>query len=466
MVFSSIPFLFYFLPCVLIVYFAAPRCVKNVVLMMASLVFYGWGEPRYIVLMALSVIIGYVSGLLIDRARSKNVARWIMITAVTITLGFLGYFKYADFFIENVNAVTGLSIPLLRLALPIGISFYTFQIISYIIDVYRKTVEVQRSFIDLAAYVTMFPQLIAGPIVRYSDIARQLRERQHSVEMISSGIGRFVTGLAKKVLIANVLGELCTVFRESTEQSVLFYWVYAVSYCLQIYFDFSGYSDMAIGLGRVFGFDFIENFRYPFISSSVTEFWRRWHISLGSWFRDYVYIPLGGNRVSTPRHILNLLIVWMLTGFWHGAAWNFILWGLYFAVLLILEKFLLLRFLKSHRVISHVYVVLMIIISFVIFNATNMTQLWQDLCGLFGAGGLPLVSDTTLYYLRSYAMVLVVGLLGATPLFQTCIAALRRRPAWNTALTVAEPIALTALFLTVVAYLVDGSFNPFLYFRF
>ena len=310
MLFSSIPFLYYFLPSVLILYFIAPQKLKNTVLMISSLVFYGWGEPKYVVLMIASIVIGYISGILIEAFSEKKLSKLFLGLSVVVDLGFLAYFKYADFFIENFNAATGLSLPLLRIALPIGISFYTFQILSYTIDVYRKDVGAQKNIINLAAYITMFPQLIAGPIVRYSDIAKQLEDRTHSFENFSKGMRRFVLGLGKKILIANTLGELCDIFKASDDKSILFYWLYAVAFGLHVYFDFSGYSDMAIGLGRIFGFRFIENFNYPYISKSATEFWRRWHMSLGTWFRDYAYIPLGGNRVSKPKWFFNIFVVW------------------------------------------------------------------------------------------------------------------------------------------------------------
>lgn len=334
--------------------------------------------------------------------------------SVAVSLSFLLYFKYADFFLENFNAATGLGVPLLRIALPIGISFYTFQIISYTVDVYRGE-PAQKNLIHLAAYVAMFPQLIAGPIVRYSDIAQQLEHRSHPTALAAEGVRRFLIGLGKKILIANQLGELCSVFRASDEKSVLFYWLYAVAFALHIYFDFSGYSDMAIGLGKVFGFHFLENFNYPYISASITEFWRRWHMSLGTWFRDYVYIPLGGNRVGRARQLLNILVVWMLTGFWHGAAWNFVVWGLMFAVLLIMEKLWLLKPLSKCRPLAHLYVVFFVVISFVIFNAENMGQALSDIGGLFGAGGIPLVSAEAVYCLRSFALVLILAVLEPPP---------------------------------------------------
>ena len=385
MLFSSIPFLYYFLPLVLAVYFLTPARFRNAVLLLASLIFYAWGEPKYVLLMLASILSGYGFGLLQERYRGQKGAKLVCGLSVAVSLSFLLYFKYADFFLENFNAATGLGVPLLRIALPIGISFYTFQIISYTVDVYRGE-PAQKNLIHLAAYVAMFPQLIAGPIVRYSDIAQQLEHRSHSTALAAEGVRRFLIGLGKKILIANQLGELCSVFRASDEKSVLFYWLYAVAFALHIYFDFSGYSDMAIGLGKVFGFHFLENFNYPYISASITEFWRRWHISLGTWFRDYVYIPLGGNRVGRARQLLNILVVWMLTGFWHGAAWNFVVWGLMFAVLLIMEKLWLLKPLSKCRPLAHLYVVFFVVISFVIFNAENMGQALSDIGGLFGAG--------------------------------------------------------------------------------
>ncbi len=466
MLFSSIPFLYYFLPCVLILYFISPRCLKNAVLLISSLVFYGWGEPKYVFLMVISILVGYVSGLLIEKFEGTVYSKISMIAGVVIGLGFLGYYKYADFFIENFNAVTGLSLPILRIALPIGISFYTFQIVSYVIDVYRKETKAQRNIINLAAYITMFPQLIAGPIVRYVDIEVQLRERKHTVDKISLGIRRFILGLSKKILIANALGELCDIFRETAGPSVLFAWIYGIAFSLHIYFDFSGYSDMAIGLGHIFGFDFLENFNYPYISKSVTEFWRRWHMSLGSWFRDYLYIPLGGNRVGKVRWFFNIFVVWLATGFWHGAAWNFIVWGLMFGVLLVIEKLWLLEFLKKHNIISRIYVLFVVMISFIIFNAPTMYQAWVDIISLFGAGNLPLVTVDTLYYLRSYALIFVLAFIGATPLMKIIVNKINRTEVGNKILNVAEPVVLASLLVVMTAFLVDGSFNPFLYFRF
>lgn len=457
MLFSSIPFLFYFLPCVLLLYVITPRRFKNLTLLISSLVFYAWGEPRLVFLMMLTVFLGYVLGLLTEKYQKYK--KLFLVIALTIGLGFLGYFKYVDFFIENINAATKLSIPLLKVALPIGISFYTFQLMSYNIDVYRGDVPAQKNFIDLAAYISLFPQLIAGPIVRYSDIAKQLRERTHSLDKISIGIRRFILGLSKKVLIANVLGEICESFKISGDKSVVLFWLYAVAFCLHVYFDFSGYSDMAIGLGKLFGFDFLENFNYPYISKSITEFWRRWHMSLGSWFRDYVYIPLGGSRVGKIRLLFNILVVWMLTGFWHGAAWNFIAWGLYFALLLVIEKVFLLNWLKKSKVIGRIYVLVLVIISFVIFNAASMGEAFQYIGGMFGAGSYPVLSAETVFYLKNYAVVLILAIIGATPIPKLLVQKLKATP-------ILEPIALVLLLVMVTAYLVDGSFNPFLYFRF
>lgn len=465
MLFSSIPFLYYFLPLVLAVYFLTPARFRNAVLLLASLIFYAWGEPKYVLLMLASILSGYGFGLWQERYRGQKGAKLVCGLSVAVSLSFLLYFKYADFFLENFNAATGLGVPLLRIALPIGISFYTFQIISYTVDVYRGE-PAQKNLIHLAAYVAMFPQLIAGPIVRYSDIAQQLEHRSHSTALAAEGVRRFLIGLGKKILIANQLGELCSVFRASDEKSVLFYWLYAVAFALHIYFDFSGYSDMAIGLGKVFGFHFLENFNYPYISASITEFWRRWHISLGTWFRDYVYIPLGGNRVGRARQLLNILVVWMLTGFWHGAAWNFVVWGLMFAVLLIMEKLWLLKPLSKCRPLAHLYVVFFVVISFVIFNAENMGQALSDIGGLFGAGGIPLVSAEAVYCLRSFALVLILAVLGATPLLRNGLVRLSQYPTAGKVLNALEPFTLFVLLLVMTGYLVDGSFNPFLYFRF
>ena len=462
MLFSSIPFAFYFLPAVLALYFAVPFRFNTAVLLVFSLVFYAWGEPGYLLLMAISILLGWLFGLLIGKYRGTARARLFLVLSVAVSLGLLGWFKYADFAVNTLNAL-GLNLPLPPVALPIGISFYTFQILSYTIDVYRGDALPQRSPVDFGAYVSMFPQLIAGPIVRYSDVARQLKHRTHSLEKASLGVRRLLIGLGKKVLIANQLGQLTVLFRESRQPSVLYVWVYAAAFALQIYFDFSGYSDMAIGLGKIFGFDLLENFNYPFISRSVSEFWRRWHMSLGGWFRDYLYIPLGGNRVSRPRWALNLLVVWSLTGLWHGAAWNFVLWGLLFALLLALEKLWLGRLMeKLPGWLVRIPVLAVLLVSFVLFNADSLSQALSDTAGMFGLGDLPLTSADTLYHLRSYGPLLLLAMVGATPLPRNAV----RRLEGSRVLPWLEPVALCALLLAVTAFLVSGSFNPFLYFRF
>ncbi len=466
MLFSSIPFLFYFLPCVVLLYFAVPNCLKNSVLLLSSLFFYGWGEPRYLVFMLVSITQGYLFGILIEKYRGKRRSKVFLTVSVLFSLLLLGYCKYADFFIENINALTGMSIPLLKIALPIGISFYTFQILSYAVDVYRGEVLAQKNYINLAAYIAMFPQLIAGPIVRYASVAQQLENRTHSFAGVAAGLRRFIIGLSKKILIANLLGELVAVFKASNEKSVLYFWLYAAAYMLHIYFDFSGYSDMAIGLGRIFGFHFMENFDYPYISGSITEFWRRWHMSLGSWFRDYLYIPLGGNRVGKLRWLFNIFVVWMATGFWHGAAWNFVLWGVLFAVLLMIEKLWLLKPLKKLKVLNHVYVLLVVMLSFVIFDAASITDAFSYIGAMFGGQNLPLVTLESVYYLRSYLVILIIAIIGATPLPKKLAAAAEESKSIGLACNVAEPVLLITLLIVCTAFLIDGSFNPFLYFRF
>ena len=461
MLFSSIPFLYCFLPAVVLVYFLVPRNLKNTVLLLFSLLFYGWGEPKYVFLMIATIGVFYGCGLAIGKAKTQRWKKVWLITSVVVGLGLLAIFKYADFFIENFHAVTGISVPLLRLALPVGISFYTFQSLSYTIDVYRGSVPVQRNPISFGAYVTLFPQLIAGPIVRYADVVRELDHRTHSWEDTVLGVRRFLIGLGKKIILADNFALLVSIFRASGEKSVLFYWMYAIAFTFNIYFDFSGYSDMAIGLGRVFGFHFIENFNYPYLSKSVTEFWRRWHMSLGSWFRDYVYIPMGGNRVSKPRWFFNIFTVWMLTGFWHGAAWNFILWGLLFAVVLLIEK-LVPAIQKLPNALKHLYVMLLIVLSFVLFNAETLTQAGADFAGLFGGANLPAVTAETLYYLRSYGLLFVIGLVGATPVVKETAMRIAKTKAGS----VLEVLLLITILLVCTAYLVDGSFSPFLYFRF
>ena len=443
------------------VYFLAPRKAKNTVLLVSSLIFYGWGEPKLLFLMVFTIVLFYFCGLAIGARPSARWKKAWLLVSVVISLALLGIFKYADFFIGSFNTLTGLSIPLLRLTLPVGISFYTFQSLSYTMDVYRGSVPPQKNLLSFGAYVSMFPQLIAGPIVRYADIDRELEERTHSWEGFSLGMGRFLVGLGKKVILADNFALLMKLFRESDEKSVLFYWLYAVAFTLNIYFDFSGYSDMAIGLGRMFGFHFPENFNYPYLSKSITEFWRRWHMTLGSWFRDYVYIPMGGNRVRRGRWVWNILMVWMLTGLWHGAAWNFVLWGLFFGIFLMIEKWVP-GLQKLPNALRHGYVMLAVIFSFVLFNANSLSQAAGDMAGMLGLGGLPLISAPAVYYLKSYGLLFLLGILGATPVVKT----LARKAADTKAACVLEPLVLAALLLVCTAYLVDGSFSPFLYFRF
>ena len=463
MIFTSISFLYYILPIVLITYFVLPKKLRNTVLCVASLIFYFYGEPKYIILMLAEILIAYIVALLINKHKSKS----ILVLGIVIYVGLLCVFKYTDFIVSNINSLFNTNLSLLRLAIPIGISFYTFQILSYEIDVYREKVKVQKNLLKLATYVTLFPQLIAGPIVRYETVEKELDERKETKEDFAYGVTRFTTGLAKKVLIANMLGELCKVFLNGTEKSVAFYWIYGIAYTLQIYFDFSAYSDMAIGLGRMFGFHFLENFNYPYISKSITEFWRRWHISLSSWFKDYVYIPLGGNRVGKAKHIRNIVVVWLLTGIWHGASWNFVIWGTMFGVILLIEKFFLGKYLeKAPNFIKRLYVLFIVMVSFIIFNANNMGEAITNIAGLFGANGESFINKFTIYNLRSYAIILIIGIIGATPIPKNFIQKLQQKPKTKRAINLLEPVYIAVLLIVVTAYLVDNSYNPFLYFRF
>ena len=458
MLFSSIPFLYYFLPLVLAVYFLTPARFRNAVLLLASLIFYAWGEPKYVLLMLASILSGYGFGLLQERYRGQKGAKLVCGLSVAVSLSFLLYFKYADFFLENFNAATGLGVPLLRIALPIGISFYTFQIISYTVDVYRGE-PAQKNLIHLAAYVAMFPQLIAGPIVRYSDIAQQLEHRSHSTALAAEGVRRFLIGLGKKILIANQLGELCSVFRASDEKSVLFYWLYAVAFALHIYFDFSGYSDMAIGLGKVFGFHFLENFNYPYISASITEFWRRWHISLSGWFRDYLYIPLGGNRKGNARTWLNRFLVFFATGLWHGASWTFVLWGLWHGLFSVLEDCgaIPVDKLKGKR-IGQLYTLLVVVLGFTLFRADTLAQAGAMYAAMFSGIGLHWLGTAAVWakFTPAFALTLCLALLLCTPVA-------REHTPKRESVTF---IGSLGLLLLCMMYLAAGSFNPFIYFRF
>ncbi|MBR4030772.1 MAG: MBOAT family protein [Clostridia bacterium] len=462
MLFSGISFIYFFLPFTLL-YYVIPKRFKNLFLLVVSLAFYFFGEPIYVSLLIFSSLVDFTHGLYIEKYRNTKKAKIALISSIIINLGLLGIFKYTDFFITTFNTLSGAEIPLTGISLPIGISFFTFQTMSYTIDVYRGRAKVQPNLISFATYVCLFPQLIAGPIVRYTDIEKEIDQRSTNRDEIAEGIRRFSVGLGKKVLIANLLGELCMTFKGMNEQSVVFYWVYAIAFSLQIYFDFSGYSDMAIGLGQLFGFHFPENFNYPFISKSITEFWRRWHMTLGGWFRDYVYVPLGGNRVSTPKYLRNIAIVWLLTGFWHGAAWNFVLWGAFFGVLLILEKLFVGKWLeKAPAVISHVYTIFIVIISFAIFNADGLNGVLTDLKGMFGMSALPIINNESIYYMISYAPMLVVALVASTP---------APKMLWEKLISekiklFAEPVGIILILITATAFIINGSFNPFLYFRF
>jgi len=461
MVFSSITFLFYFLPITLALYYLLPKKCRNYVLLVVSLIFYAFGEPTYILLMIFSIIFTYIYGLLIDKYRDKS--KIFLVLAICTSIGLLIYFKYTNFIIKNINLWLTNKIDFINVVLPIGISFYTFQMLSYIVDLYRNECKVQKNIFKLALYVTLFPQLIAGPIVRYVDIEEQLEKRTHSFEMFALGVRRFVIGLGKKVLIANVCGVLIQAFLNSNEKSVLFYWLYGIAVMLQIYFDFSGYSDMAIGLGKMFGFEFLENFNYPYIAKSITDFWRRWHMSLSTWFRDYVYIPLGGNRVSKVKWIRNIFVVWMLTGIWHGAEWNFVIWGLYFGIILLFEKLFLGKLLeKLPQIISRVYVLIIVMISFIIFSGENQTQIFEQIGGLIGHKNMPLISLESVYYLKSYLIVLLAGIIGSTPIMKKII----RKEKFTKVVNLVEPIFLVIILVLSTSYIVDGSFNPFLYFRF
>lgn len=470
MVFSSVVFLFRFLPVFFICYFLAPGRMKNFILFLGSLFFYAWGEPVYILLMLFSTAVDYANGLLIEKYRGRGLAKAFLCVSVVVNLSVLCFFKYADFLLQTVNTLTGASVPLLNLPLPIGISFYTFQTMSYTIDVYRREVKAQRNFLDFAVFVTMFPQLIAGPIVKYRDVEKRLHDRKLSAEAVSSGMKRFCVGLGKKVLLANNLGELWSEISAMNfgRISALTAWLGILAFAFQIYFDFSGYSDMAIGLGEMLGFRFPENFHYPYISASVTEFWRRWHISLGSWFREYVYIPLGGNRRGLPRQIFNIFVVWMLTGIWHGAGWNFLLWGLWFAFWLVLEKIFLGRVLKQlPRAVGILYNCAIVLAGWVLFALESPGQIAGYLKAMIGgAGGL---SDRFGCYLgREYALFFAAAAVAATPLLGTIVRRLEKsRTGFGMAFyRVGEKIIPAAILLFSIAGIVDASYNPFLYFRF
>ncbi len=459
MLFTSISFLYVFLPIVLIIYFITPKRVRNYVLLVSSLLFYFIGEPKYVLILVFSSISDYIHALIIEKYRGEKKSTYALISSIVINVSLLVFFKYADFFIGIINSVFHLNIAYLYIPLPIGISFFTFQTMSYSIDVYRGDVEAEKKFSTLFTYVCLFPQLIAGPIVRFKDVSDKLHSRMISYEDVYIGVKKITFGLFKKIIIANNMGQLGVLFEGSTDKSVLFFWLYSISFALQIYFDFSGYSDMAIGLGRIFGFKFPENFNYPFISTSVTEFWRRWHMTLGSWFRDYLYIPLGGNRKGKLNNLRNILFVWMLTGLWHGASLNFLLWGLYFGLILIFEKLLMLKILeKLPRMLRHIYVLFIADISFVIFNSESMKEFIYNIKGMFGFLEIDLVSTEAIYYLKSYMILFILAILLSTELFKK----IPEKKFYK----LAEPVLIGGVLLVTTSFLVEGGFNPFLYFRF
>lgn len=463
MVFSSVVFLFLYLPVVLAVYYIVPTRYRNIWLFAVNLVFYAWGEPVYILLMLFSITLNYFNGRLIAkyRASENRKARIVLICNTVINLGMLIFFKYFDLLAETISMLPGVYIRPLGLTLPIGISFYTFQTMSYPIDIYRGDADVQKNYISFGTFVALFPQLIAGPIVRYKDISDQLDFRANSIDQFASGVERFIIGLAKKVLIANNIGALWDHYAAVTELTTLGAWLGAIAFALQLYYDFSGYSDMAIGLGRMLGFEFLENFNYPYISKSITEFWRRWHISLGTWFRDYLYIPLGGNRRGLPRQLLNILIVWALTGLWHGANWTFLLWGLYYAVFLILEKVFLLKKLEKIPVLAHIYSVLVAVFGWIIFQLDSVKEVGLYWKAMIGCSGYGFAAPNDLFMGKSYLLILIVAVVAATPVLKTLYARLPARVRH-----VASPVLIALVLVASTAYLVDATYNPFLYFRF
>ena len=484
MVFSSIPFLYYFLPAVILSYFILSFAVekgfllasknqqlshkagiftKNLILLLFSLLFYAWGEPVMVFLMILTILVFWGCGLAIGKAKTRGMQKFWLILSAVFGVGLLFYYKYTNFFIDSIiNKIPGVNIKLLNIVMPIGISFYTFQSLSYTIDVYRGDVAVQKNPMYFGTYVALFPQLIAGPIVRYVDVAREINDRRHTFEQFRLGVRRFVIGLSKKILITNNLAAMIEIFRASEQQSVVFYWMYAIGFALSLYFDFSAYSDMAIGMGKMFGFQFIENFDHPYMSKSIGEFWRRWHMSLGFWFRDYVYIPLGGNRVGKGRWLFNTFVVWLLTGMWHGANWTFILWGLLYAVALVIEKWVP-AIKKMPNFFRHFYTMFLVVLGFVLFNATDMKQAGQDILCIFGFGKLPFINSNTLYYLRSFGLLLVISIVGCTSLVKNTANRLVDHKKLATPMAAVECLVLILLLIVCTGYLIDGSFSPFYY---
>lgn len=466
MLFSSTVFIFYFLPITLVLYFISPQKIRNYVLLVASLIFYAWGGLLYFPLLIFSIVLNYIFGLKIEKYKDDATKKKrILITSIVLNILFLGVFKYTNFIVDNLNAMFNTSIFIMRIPLPIGISFYTFQAMSYVIDVYRNDGKVQKNIFNLALYISMFPQLVAGPIVRYQTVDDQISCREHSYEKFNDGLDRFIVGLFKKIIISNTVGELSTIIygMSDTTMSVATAWLGAIAYMLQIYFDFSGYSDMAIGLGKVFGFDFLENFNYPYVSKSVAEFWRRWHISLGSWFRDYIYIPLGGNRVSSLKIYRNLFVVWLVTGIWHGASWNFVIWGLYFGVFIMLERLFLQKVLnRIPNFIQHLYLLIIVLIGWVLFSQPDLPSTINYLKVMFGLTEAPFINGYTTFYLKEYSVALLMACIASTPIIKL----LGQKFETNKLIIIGKPIVTCLLFFIVIVYMVNSTFNPFIYFNF
>ena len=467
MLFSSVTFLFYFLPIVFMIYYIVPNKIKNYVLLLASIVFYAWGGVLYLPILIISVFLNYLFALKIDKYKdNKEKSKRILTLSIIFNILFLGVFKYSNFIVDTINIILNSSINIPQIPLPIGISFYTFQAMSYVIDVYRKDGRVQKNIFNLLLYISMFPQLVAGPIVRYETVDDQITKREYSFDKFNLGLERLIKGLFKKVIISNTVGELATIIYELSpmEMSITTAWIGAIAYTLQIYFDFSGYSDMAIGLGKMLGFDFLENFNYPYVAKSVGEFWRRWHISLGSWFRDYLYIPLGGNRCSTAKIYRNLTIVWLVTGIWHGASWNFIIWGMYFGLFIILERLFLQKLLdKLPKIIQHIYLMIIVIIGWVIFSQPNLTSAIEYLKIMLGIGDYPLINGYATFYIKQYGMIIFVAILASIPILKYVR---NKSTIINNLIKVAKSIIVLFSFILVIIYLVNSTFNPFIYFNF
>lgn len=468
MLFSSLIFLFVFLPLTLLIYFISDDKYKNYILLFFSLVFYSWGEPKYIFLMLASLLFNYIFALIIDKYnKNKTISKTVLVISIIFNLSLIFVFKYFDFFVSNINNIFGIKIPLKNIALPIGISFYTFQIMSYVVDVYKKDVKVQKNIFLLGTYLTFFPQLIAGPIVRYSTVEEELRTRHHSISLFADGFRRFIVGLGKKVIIANNVALLADTILNgavSNHHQGIILIIGVLSYTLQIYYDFSGYSDMAIGLGKMFGFHFLENFDYPYISCSITEFWRRWHISLSTWFRDYIYIPLGGNRVSKPRWIFNIFVVWMLTGLWHGASWNFVIWGLYFGIILLIEKLFLSKFLdKLPKIVRWIYSFVLINLGWIIFRMEDISSMKYLLLNIFNNLTKPIGGVLAKnYFLLNYIPYFIIGIILMFPI----IPFIKNKFKDNKYFVIIDDVVLLIVFVISICLLINNTYNPFIYFRF